>query len=190
VETLSALGLPAAVVNRRLKVRHLNAALAGLEPLVSITAHDRLIIGAPAVENLLAQAVEHVGGSHGGSVRSIPIPATFDRPALVLHILPITRQANDIFAGSDAMIVATPAVAREGLDVSVLVGCYDLTSAEARVAAAVAAGRTIDEIADASAVSRETVRTHLKRVLSKTGTTRQGELAAMLGPLSAIQPAV
>jgi DNA-binding CsgD family transcriptional regulator/PAS domain-containing protein len=57
---------------------------------------------------------------------------------------------------------------------------YALTPAEARVAARVARGERLDEIARALRVGRATVRTHLQQALAKTGTRRQVELARLL----------
>jgi DNA-binding CsgD family transcriptional regulator len=48
------------------------------------------------------------------------------------------------------------------------------------VARAIGECRTVEAIAAAFGISQETVRTHLKRVLSKTGLARQAELAALL----------
>jgi DNA-binding CsgD family transcriptional regulator len=50
---------------------------------------------------------------------------------------------------------------------------FSLTTAEARVADAVAAGRDVAAIADEFRVSRETVRSHVKRVLEKAGVGSQ-----------------
>lgn len=60
---------------------------------------------------------------------------------------------------------------------------FGLTPAEARVGAQVAAGLPIADIADRLGVSRETVRTHMKRLFEKTGCRRQVELAALLAAL-------
>lgn len=60
---------------------------------------------------------------------------------------------------------------------------FGLTPAEARVAAQLATGLPISEIAERLGVSRETVRTHVKRAFEKTGCRRQTELAALLTAL-------
>jgi DNA-binding CsgD family transcriptional regulator/PAS domain-containing protein len=57
---------------------------------------------------------------------------------------------------------------------------YGLTSAEATVAVAIAEGKTLDEIADANAVSKNTVRVQTQSILSKTGVRRQAELVRLL----------
>ncbi len=61
---------------------------------------------------------------------------------------------------------------------------FNLTPAEAKVARAIADGDSISTIAENSAVSRETVRTQLASVLSKTGTCRQTDLALRIANLS------
>ena len=57
---------------------------------------------------------------------------------------------------------------------------YDLTRAEATVAALVAGGKSVREIADEVGVREDTVRTHLKKIFDKTGTKRQAELVKLV----------
>jgi DNA-binding CsgD family transcriptional regulator len=57
---------------------------------------------------------------------------------------------------------------------------FDLTPAEARVARGISEAQTVDTVADALGVSRETVRTQLKAVLAKTGVAKQTELVNLL----------
>jgi len=54
---------------------------------------------------------------------------------------------------------------------------FGLTRAEAKVARSIGDGEAIAAIAARSALSRETIRTQVASVLSKTGTSRQTELA-------------
>lgn len=58
---------------------------------------------------------------------------------------------------------------------------YGFTKAEAAVAAALMEGKTLNEIAASLHVSTNTVRAHLKRLFSKTRTSRQAELVLLLG---------
>ena len=54
------------------------------------------------------------------------------------------------------------------------------TPAEARLADALAGGASVREAATKLGVTYETARTHLKRLLSKTGARRQAELVRIL----------
>jgi DNA-binding CsgD family transcriptional regulator/PAS domain-containing protein len=61
-----------------------------------------------------------------------------------------------------------------------LVRQFNLSPAEAEVAARLAAGDRIEDIANTRDVSHETVRVQVKRVLAKTETGSQGQLIALL----------
>ena len=63
---------------------------------------------------------------------------------------------------------------------------FDLTPTEARVAAEVANGQSLDEVARELRLGLGTVRWHVKRIMSRTDTRRQAELVRMilLSPLS------
>jgi DNA-binding CsgD family transcriptional regulator len=53
---------------------------------------------------------------------------------------------------------------------------YGLTAAETRALAGIMAGKSVDEIAHAAALSRETIRSQMKSLYAKTGTKGQLEL--------------
>ncbi len=57
---------------------------------------------------------------------------------------------------------------------------YRLSDAEARLSWRLANGETLEEIATAEGSSRETVRSQLKRIFAKTGTSRQAELVRLI----------
>jgi DNA-binding CsgD family transcriptional regulator len=57
---------------------------------------------------------------------------------------------------------------------------FGLSPTEAQVAARLAAGDRIEEIADTRRVSQETVRVQVKRILAKTETRSQGQLIAVV----------
>ena len=61
-----------------------------------------------------------------------------------------------------------------------LQGLFGLTAAEAAVAVALAQGRAAEDLAGRLGVSLNTVRTHIKNVLAKTGTSRQAQLVALI----------
>lgn len=68
----------------------------------------------------------------------------------------------------------------EGGDAQIAASAFGLTPAEGRVTAMVARGATAPEAAETLGVSAETVRTHIKSILAKTGTKGVKDLARLL----------
>ncbi|MFA9459816.1 helix-turn-helix transcriptional regulator [Thiohalorhabdus sp. Cl-TMA] len=66
------------------------------------------------------------------------------------------------------------------LNHEILIGLYGLTPTEARLAGALSRGHDLNSLSEGWNISRETLRTHLKRILGKTGTSRQTELVRLL----------
>ncbi|MDF0531425.1 helix-turn-helix transcriptional regulator [Tsukamurella sp. 8F] len=86
--------------------------------------------------------------------------------------------------GSDRralVVIHDPALPTRAPAAVLLRQYFRLTASEARVARHLARGEDIAEIAAALGIARTTVRTHLQHVFDKTGTSRQAELATLLG---------
>lgn len=66
------------------------------------------------------------------------------------------------------------------IDLNHLTERFGLTSTEARVAAGLACGMSTAELALRFGVQPNTIRTHLKRALAKSGSRRQSELVVLL----------
>lgn len=175
---LQTLGLPGAVVGHRGQVLAMNARMEQCAPQVQARARDRLTLAHRPSNDVLDSALESIG--HDRSTRSIPVPAHGDMPGMVGHVIPIRRQAHDIFASATALFVATPLAAPAPPEAGLLSGLFDLTPAEDRVARAIAEGHSVESGAAALSVSPETIRTQLKSVMAKTGTSRQTELVGLL----------
>ena len=80
------------------------------------------------------------------------------------------------------LIVVDPDEARD-VPADVLSIAYKLTPAEIRLAKDIAAGCDLKTAAEIHGVRVATARNQLKSILSKTGTSRQGELVALLARL-------
>jgi DNA-binding CsgD family transcriptional regulator len=78
-----------------------------------------------------------------------------------------------------ALLVNTGQQSTEN-DIAGVTRMYGLTRGEAKLTLALLNGNSLKQIADCLGISYETTRTHLKRILSKTGTRRQGELVRLL----------
>jgi DNA-binding CsgD family transcriptional regulator/PAS domain-containing protein len=90
--------------------------------------------------------------------------------------------------GKFAFIALRPATAKPTFDSETLMRLFDLTSAEASVALAFLAGRSMNEIVAERGVSLNTVKTQLAGVLRKTGTTGQRDLVRLLSLLPPLLP--
>ncbi|MFB8829783.1 helix-turn-helix transcriptional regulator [Azotobacter sp. CWF10] len=72
---------------------------------------------------------------------------------------------------------------------SILVQLFKLSPAENRLAELLAQGLKPDECADALCVSINTVRSQLRAIFQKTGTSRQSELIGLIHRLAVLVPA-
>jgi DNA-binding CsgD family transcriptional regulator len=173
-------GLPCAVWGRGGRLLAANALFEALAPRVQFAAFGHLAFADPDVDRLVEAAMASFGTAAEPVVRSVPMRAVPDAPALVVHLLPVRRAGGDIFLAAEGVIVVTPVAAPAAPLTQVLMGLFDLTPAEAKVARGIASGLDVQRLAAALALSPETVRSQLKAVLAKTGTRRQAELGLML----------
>ncbi|MBP8924238.1 MAG: helix-turn-helix transcriptional regulator [Pseudomonadales bacterium] len=119
----------------------------------------------------------------GGAV-SVPRP---DGPALGIMVLPYRTHATYLRTSSDnnRATVTLFDPARPRLDPpGILRQLYRLSESEVQVCWRLANGETLEDIAESMNIGKETVRSQLKRIFAKTGTSRQSELVrlVLVGP--------
>ncbi len=180
VEALQALNLPGAVLHGRGRVLAANGLFEALIPEMIQDRAQRITMIDPAADALLAVALDGLSSGAKQGVMSIPVVATGERLPMVLHIVPIRLRACDLFVGGTALLVVNPVDRAAVPSAEVLQGLFDLTPSEARVARGIGLAQSVEGLAMAQGVSRETVRSHLKMVLAKTGLSRQAELVSLL----------
>lgn len=149
-----------------------------------LTAADQ--VSDHALQNLVASL--RAPGPHGAParvfVKRAPRETGAARRPLVVDALPVNGIGADIFGATLALLtVADLDAAPVSLEPSLRQG-FGLTAAEARLAALLADGGTLDEAAATLGIARETARTRLKAVFAKTGTSRQQGLVALLARLA------
>jgi len=195
----------AALMASRLKLQKAQTAvevLSGLRlPGAAVSATGRFVVTNPEFEDLapdlIAEVATRLGfaASSGGGLRdglaedrrrashglSFPLKSADRRSVAIVHALPLVRDARDIFAAADWMVFLTGTNTGPGAAPGVLEGLFDLTPAEARVARALLAGGSVDEIARTIGITPGTVRGQLKVVFRKTGTRGQVDLVRLLG---------
>ena len=177
---LQAIGLPCAVIGTGLRVIASNPLFEALEPQIGSRAGDRLALPSRQSTQLFEGALAAIPMPEAPTPFSIPISANEDTGPMVLHVVPTYRQARDIFSGAVALVIVTPVAMPQAPSYGVLSGLFDLTPAEARLAAALAQGHSLDQISRRTGLSKDTLRNQLKAVMAKTGTSRQAELALLL----------
>lgn len=179
VEALNLIGLPAAVLADQGKVLATNQELLAYAPDIRVAAGDRLEFINPNAHALFAQACAARPRKAATGV-SVPVPRSLTRPAFVAHAVPMRGRGREIFSGAELLFYLTPVVQQAGPPPEILQALFDLSPAEARVAAMIAAGHSVKAIATQLAVQPNTIRGQLKAVFSKTGTGRQPELVSLL----------
>ncbi|MGI2031470.1 helix-turn-helix transcriptional regulator [Rhizobium panacihumi] len=183
-ETLSMLGLPAAVIGDAGQSLATNPELEALSPRIRTGAGNRLFLESAGARVLLDEAIARYRAQAAPTVQSVPMLGEDGASPLILHLLPIRRAARDIFSRAMAVLAVTEVGQVGPPDMRVLCGLFDLTPAEARVARGIAMAQTPEMVAASLGVSVETARSHLKRIMHKTGTTRQAELVLLLSGLT------
>lgn len=186
VATLQTMGLPGAVMAVSGRALATNALFEAMPDVIVPRAREGVALADATAQSLFAQAMERTMADASG-VQSVPVAATEKRPACVVHILPLRRAAQDIFSQAEILVaVTTPSASAMVPSPQLLRGLFDLTPAEARLAAALAAGRTLREAAASNGNRFSTARSQLESIFRKTGSNRQSQLVALLqsaGPL-------
>jgi DNA-binding CsgD family transcriptional regulator len=132
------------------------------------------------LREFIARAASTVtgNGQHPGGV--IQIKRTGDFP-LTLQVTPLASSSTGRLDRRPAVAIFIAEPDRLDLaDPAILGALLELSPAEARLTAALAAGDTILQHAKKTGVSINTTRTLLARVFSKTGTARQADLVRLV----------
>ncbi len=187
-DAFSNAGHPIAATDATGRVIYMNARF---EQLLGpdLTVRDGRLASADVdADRTLAAALKRAtddGGSLECQLPAVVLPRREGRP-LVARIAPVVGRANDLLARESAIVMLTDLDADDvGPELTVLRGVFGLTPAEARLAAQIAAGKSLADIAQVERITRETVRGRLKSVFEKTGTSRQPDLAILLAKLPA-----
>lgn len=185
VAALDALATAVVLLDADLTVLYANASAAAMfgaeaplclrgAQLVSAASHD-----ARTLARMVRAAMRSLAPGVGAApAQSLSLPRS-DRLPLTLTVAPFVLAEGTPGHKSCAIVMARDPEATTAL-AETLQQLFALTPAEASVSRALAAGASLEEIAAASGVSVNTVKTHLHRVYVKTATKRQGELIALI----------
>ena len=185
-ETFALIGLPALVLDDAGRVLSANDPTNAVSAFVRWGAQDRVSFRDPGADALLRQALDALDDESHGVTRTFAVRGGEDDSPVIANLVPIRGPARDIFVRCAAVLVFTPVGVPQAPAAELVQSLFDLTPAEARVARSLVIGKTLEEIATDNAISRNTVRTHLRGVMETTGCNRQAEVVALLGGVAPI----
>lgn len=118
----------------------------------------------------------------GGTILVQPDHGEIDPMRLVLSIAPFSdARIYGLSCGRCAMIMIRAVTPQLNDDLRQhLSAVFDLTPAEAALAAALASGRSLKEAAAQNDITFKTARSYLERIFDKTGTRQQSHLVSLL----------
>jgi len=156
-----------------------------LEQLEQISiAHGTLHINDPHTNKRLQQlvsdvlSVEPVNASQIGGYIKVPSDGPDD---MLISVFPYFHfpvdDAHDYKVYAEVRITY-PKLTNLTVFSRAMRDLYDLSASESRVVSLLVQGRNTKEIASSLHVADSTLRTHLKRIFSKTGTRHQAELVS------------
>jgi DNA-binding CsgD family transcriptional regulator len=181
VESMELMGLPAAVLTASGHVQVTNALFNSLDSVFVSTAFGGLAIADAVANRLWQQIIQASMSGREPLSRSIPLIQRDNRAPMIIHFLPLRRTAHDLFFGGDLLLAVTTLNSSAFVpSPNVLSGLFDLTSSEAKLAIALAAGHSLKQAAIHNKIKVSTARFYLEQVFQKTGTHQQSELVALL----------
>lgn len=182
IDALNDISMPLAVLDRNGRVISATDQFFTAAPDLLLDMPSRLRITDEVADARLVRALAMV--VERGEGTSIALRNRKNGGAAVLQLLPARRNARDLFGNVAAYaLLALPGNSLLP-SVDIITALFDLTPAEAQVARAIAGGRSISALASELGLSRETIRTHLKKAFLKTSTRKQSELGALLSKFS------
>jgi DNA-binding CsgD family transcriptional regulator len=144
----------------------------------------RLVSKSPAATAALDRALRDLVWRQDSSALASPIllPRAQYRPLLACPVR-LSNFSSNILSDCDFALVLIDSEKRFRPVERQLQAFFDLTSAEAKLAARIADGSALGVAASELGIGKETGRSQLKSIFRKTGTHRQAELVALLMPI-------
>ena len=132
-----------------------------------------------AFQAMLTRALPPFGDRGEGGSMTIKRPAPL--PPLVVHVNPL--HPRDVWSRGwpvAALVLLAEPARGAGIDPDLAQAVLGLTPTESRVAAMLAEGMSVNEIATALGREASTIRFHVKRIFARHGLNRQAELVRLV----------
>ena len=137
--------------------------------------HARLAADETRLQRLLASVLpaDDLPAASG----SLTVGRSSTAPRITLHVMPVTAYplGYDLWRVAAVALLVEPGPHSQ-IDSDLVATVMGLTPAEGRVAALLAGGHTVRNIAFLSGTKESSVRSHMKRIYGKQGISRQADL--------------
>jgi len=142
----------------------------------------RVMLMAPARHAEFREAISEIAAGCGLPLRRLEVarPSRKVSYRLLVMNVPTSGALPLGIAQPAAAVLVVDSDSGKEPDLAILRELFSLTPAEDRVTGRLVLGRSVDEIAQETGTSIETVRSQVRSILSKTGTTRQGEMISLV----------
>ena len=131
------------------------------------------------LERLLARALPTFGGQAVSGSMTVHRPP--DPSGLAVHVSPVGHRELDFDARQVAVLVlVVEPGSQPDIDPGLVAATLGLTRAESRVAASLAAGKSVRDIAAATGRRENSVRFLLKKIYNKQGISKQADLVRLV----------
>ena len=134
-----------------------------------------------AFRELLAEVIDAHHHREAGCVRAFRISAAANAISglsLLLRPLPLSDHGSEP-SPAVAVFISDPMAPRQAPS-DVLIALFGLTPAESKLAIRLVNGQSLDEASESLNISRNTAKSHLSSVFSKTGVARQTQLIQLI----------
>jgi DNA-binding CsgD family transcriptional regulator len=188
VNALNLMRQPAAILDRFGRVLDTNAMADQMFESEIHISHRRLTV----TDRRARAELERLGDALRAAGDATPLPSDpivvrrHEKPPVLIRVLPIEPAARCPFLGARALLMMLDLSDHRPPPPRLLAASFGLTAAEAKLAALVGAGETIERAAERLGISIHTAKTQLKSVFGKTETHRQAELAALVARLRGV----
>ncbi len=187
MEALQISGLPSAILRHDGRVIAANRLLEHMAPQIGTAAYGHIRFHHGAANTLLSGSLDQHRIEGSRASRSFPLPMVEDCPPAIVHIIAVEGHARDIFSDATVFLIVTPIDRQRVPAIETIQGLFDLTPAEAKVARQLVAGSDVISVASQLSVSTETIRSHVKAILSKSGMSRQADFIAAIASIRTIE---
>lgn len=171
------LGADGKILSANGAAQHLLRAGAGLAD-----QHGYVLLSRPADQRIFLDLLARVAGDdREASSEIIVVPREPGHRPLSVILSPLSQGLRPpaAFMALAIMVLSDPDAAHP-IDPTALCRLYDLTPTEARLAAELASGMRLEDVAERQRMNYQTARWHLKHIFLKTSTARQTELVRLL----------